>query len=391
MDPTTGNWVGSPVMQLMTIGSEVFVFALILSSRDVRSLVFRAWPVWILVLVAFASAAWSRNPAATIHTGNTYMTTALFGLTLVGVMPQFQCVRFVIRTMVLGCVLSLLWVFIFPEIAIHQLTDPYQTVHAGLWRGIFSHKQGLGYFSGLTVGLLLFYRTLIFPVPVLVASLVISVTCLIGTESATGFVAAFITPALLYVGYLVTRCPMALRKVMVLKFALALVVMGVAYKSGLLNFVIVSVLDKSLDLTGRADIWPLVLARFHSTGLTVLGGGYGADIAATLSEYSVDNGYIDKFLEFGYVFTPIVFGVFVAILWTSIRLILKVPAQDARTSIFAFAIWSVTLTLNITESNFMTKCISTVLTSIAVGVLVQSEMFVQSMPAYRSRRSVDLK
>jgi exopolysaccharide production protein ExoQ len=383
MDPATGRWTGSPVMKVMTIGSELFVVALMLSSRNIRSLVFQSWPIWSLVVIALVSSAWSRNVAATIHDSNTYMTTALFGLTLAGAMPQFQCVRFVIRTMVLGCVLSLLWVILFPEVAIHQQTDLYQTVHAGLWRGIFSHKQGLGYHSGLTIGLLLFYRTSIFPLPIWVASLAVSVACLIGSGSATGFVAAVITPALLYVAYFVTRCPAALRRVMVLKLALGAVGLGLAYKVGLLNFVIVGILGKSLDLTGRADIWPIVLERFHSTGLSLLGGGFGADLASTLSEWSVDNGYIDKFIELGYVFSPVVYVIFAATLWAAIRLILEVRSEDVRAAIFPFAIWSVTLLLNITESNFMTKCLSTVLASMAVGIIVQNRQLIRSKLSYR--------
>lgn len=382
IDPSTGMWVGSPVMQLMTMSSEIFVFAFILSSHNIRSLVFQSWPIWGLAAIALISVLWSRNPAATIHAGNTYMTAALFGLILGGALPGFQSIRFVIRTMVLGCFLSILWVLIFPEVAIHQLTDPYQTVHAGLWRGIFSHKQGLGYFSGLTAGLLLFYRGSIFPPPIWIVSLIAALTCLVGTQSATGVIAAVITPIFLSIAYLIAKCPLPLRKVMLLKVAAGFVVIGVAYKSGILNFVIVNVLGKSTDLTGRADFWPIILQNFYNSGLSLLGGGYGAQIATTLSEWSVDNGYIDKFLEFGYLSSPIVFGIFAWILWAAIRLILKTSSRDALTNIFPFAIWSVTLILNISESNFMTKCLSTVLTSIAVGLIFQNK---RSMSSFGSR------
>jgi exopolysaccharide production protein ExoQ len=389
MDMTTGRWVGSPVMQVVTISSELFVFALVLSSRNIRSLVFQCWPIWGLAAIALVSATWSRNPAATIHAGNTYMTTALFGLTLVGALPQFQCIRFVIRTMVLGCLLSLLWVLLFPEVAIHQLTDPYQTVHAGLWRGIFSHKQGLGYFSGLTTGLLLFYRTSIFSAPILALSVACSVTCLIATQSATGIVAAVITPAFLSMAYFIALLPVSLRKVMFLKFAIGFAAIGIGYKVGLLNYVIVQILGKSTDLTGRADFWPIILQNFYNSGASLLGGGFGAQIASDLSEWSVDNGYIDKFLEFGYVSSPVVFGIFALILWFGIRLVLT-QTVDARTKIFPFAIWSITLILNITESNFMTKCLSTVLTSIAVGLIFQHKQSIRLIPSSYTRRQVEL-
>jgi exopolysaccharide production protein ExoQ len=389
MDPTTGRWTGSPLLQLITISSELFVFVFILSSRNMRDTVLRCWPVLILVAIAFASSVWSYNRGATIKASNTYMTAALFGLTMVGAFPQFQCIRFAIRTMALGCLLSILWVLMFPEVAIHQLTDPYQTVHAGLWRGVFSHKQGLGYFSGLTTGLLLFYRTSIFPAPILAFFVVCSITCLVGTQSATGIVASVITPAFLYIAYSIARLPMSLRKPIFLKFAIGFAAIGVGYKIGILNYVIVQILGKSTDLSGRADFWPIILQNFYSSGYSLFGGGFNANIAAEMSEWSVDNGYVDKFIEFGYVFSPIIFGIFALILWGGIHLILKTPAEHARTNIFPFAIWSVTLILNITESNFMTKCLSTVLTSIAVGLIFSQKQSMRSFPSLHRRPQID--
>ena len=382
---STGRWVGSPVLQMITLSTELFVFAFILLSRNVRSLVLQCWPVLALVAVAFISAAWSRHASATIQTSNTHMTAALLGLTIVGAFPGFQSVKFIIRIMALGCLLSILWVLLFPEVAIHQLSDPYQTVHAGLWRGIFSHKQGLGYFAGLTTGLLLFYRTSIAPAPIWFFFLACSVTCLVGTQSATGIITTVITPTFLYMAYLIARLRVPLRKPMFIKFAVAVVAIGLGFKSGIFDYVIVQILGKSTDLTGRADFWPIILQNFHSSGSSFLGGGFGANIAADMSEWSVDNGYLDKFLEFGYLSSPIVFGAYVAILWGGIRLVLNTPTEFARANIFPFAIWSVILIVNISESNFMTKCLSTVLTSMAVGLIFQQK---QSTPfIHREQRS----
>ncbi|WFU79130.1 hypothetical protein QA645_32055 [Bradyrhizobium sp. CIAT3101] len=367
----TGRWVGSPVLQMITVGSEMFVFAAILASPPTRGLVSQSWQIWLPIITAFVTAAWSYNRFATIQAANTYMTTALLGLVIVGLLPGFQSVRFVVRTMAVGCLLSILWVILFPETAIHQLTDPYQTVHAGLWRGVFSHKQGLGYFSGVTLGLLLFYRTSIFPAPLWAFFLICSLVCLIGTQSATGIVATVIVPAFLSMAYFVARLPFPLRQPMFVKFAIGIAGIGLAFKLGILNYVIIGILGKSTDLSGRADFWPIILQNFYASGYSLFGGGFGAKIAADMSEWSVDNGWIDKFLEFGYVFSPVIYGTFAAILWSGMRLVIANPRGQASVNIFPFAIWSVTLILNITESNFMTKCLSTVLTSMAVGLIVQ--------------------
>ncbi|TYL92038.1 hypothetical protein FXB40_26705 [Bradyrhizobium rifense] len=383
MDMTTGRWIGSPVLQIITIGSELFVFATILVSRPTRTLLSRSWMIWVPIIVSFASAAWSYNRFATVQSANTYMTTALLGLAIAALLPGFQSIRFVVRTMAIGCLLSILWVLLFPETAIHQLTDPYQTVHAGLWRGVFSHKQGLGYFSGLTLGLLLFYRSSIFPAPVCAFFVVCSAISLVGSQSATGMVAALITPAFLYMANFVARLPFPLRTPMFVKFAIATGLIALAFRFGILNYVIVAILGKSTDLSGRADFWPIILQAFYASGYSMLGGGFGANVSANMSEWSVDNGYLDKFIEFGYVFSPIIFGVFVAILWGAIRLVIMNPADQVRTNIFPFGIWAVTLVLNVTESNFMAKCLTTILTSIIVALMIQQS---QLIPHVRSAR-----
>lgn len=380
----TGRWVGSPILQVITISSELFVIGVILGLAEVRALIVRCWPIWLLVGLAFLSAIWSRNPGATVHTANTYMTVALFGVALVGLFPGFECVKLVIRTMALGCLLSIIWVILLPEVAIHQLTDPYQTVHAGLWRGIFSHKQGLGLFAGLTAGLLIFYRTAIYPMAGFLFFLGCAIACVFGTGSATGLITMLITPVVFFAAQFVARLSRPLRGPAFIKFAAAAFLLGVAFKAGIFDYVIVQILGKSTDMTGRADIWPIVLQNFANSGYAFLGGGFGADIASDLSEWSVDNGFIDKYLEFGVLFSPVVYFVFAATLWWGIRLIITTRNKDTNADVFPFAMWSIVLIANYTESNFMAKNLSTVLTSIALGLLFSSSPKNQPDP-YRAQ------
>ena len=66
LNMATGQWVGSPILQAMTLGTELLVFCAILGSQSTRSLVFQCWPVLALIMFAFVSAIWSQNRAATI-------------------------------------------------------------------------------------------------------------------------------------------------------------------------------------------------------------------------------------------------------------------------------------------------------------------------------------
>jgi exopolysaccharide production protein ExoQ len=368
-DASSGGWVGSTAIQIVTLASELFAIAVFLTSRDAARLLIKCWPILILIAIAFASTAWSRNPILTLQASNRFMATALLGFAVAVKLPQYRCIRFVVRTMVLGCLLSVIWVLILPDVAVHQLTDKFQFQHSGLWRGIFSHKQGLGYFAGLTIGLLFFYRTMIFPPIMLAGAMACSIACLVGTQSATGTVVAFILPCFLYAASFIARMQPHLRKPMLIKFGFLLALIGIGFKTGLLNVLIIEILGKSTDLTGRADFWPIILENFNNSGSTLLGGGFSAGFAAEMSEWSVDNGYYDKLIEFGYLGSSIIFATYGAVLLGGLRLLLTTPSAFAATNIFPFSILSVILIANVTESNIISKSLSTVLTSLAVALI----------------------
>jgi exopolysaccharide production protein ExoQ len=146
---------------------------------------------------------------------------------------------------------------------------------------------------------------------------------------------------------------------------------GAAFKTGILNFVIVDVLGKASDLSGRADFWQIALANFDGSGRSLLGGGLGSGFALDLSEWSIDNGYIDMLIDFGYLIVPVLFGLYVIILWKGVKLLLASSREIAATNVFPFGILTVILIANITESNFMSKCYGTILTAVAVGLLFE--------------------
>jgi exopolysaccharide production protein ExoQ len=371
MNVGTGRWTGSEVLQIATIGSEVFAILMILTSREAIGLALRCWPIWVFIAIAFASTFWSISPMRTLQSSNTSMSTMLLGLALAARVPQFQGIRLVIRTMALGCALSVAWVVMFPETAVHQATDLFQFVHAGLWRGIFSHKQGLGYFAGLTTGLLVFYNRKIFSPLVLVGAIGCGVSCLVGTKSTTGLLTALLTPGFLYLAHWSTHFAPQVRKSVFLIYALAALAIFAAYELGIFNFLIVQVLGKSTDLTGRITFWEVILTNFDNSGRTFLGGGFNAGFAADLYEMSVDNGYIDRLIEFGHLFSSVIFAIYAFIFYSAIKLVIRTPQAYAPINIFPFGIMSVILLVNITESNFMTKCLSTVLTAMAVALIVQ--------------------
>jgi O-antigen ligase len=142
------------------------------------------------------------------------------------------------------------------------------------------------------------------------------------------------------------------------------------YQSGLLDFFTVQILGKSTDLTGRTFFWQVVMTAFNNSNLTLLGGGYSAGVSGYFMDNSVDNGYIEKILEFGYFGSPFIFGLYIVILWWCMTLVVRARRDQAMLNVFPIGIVATIAIANITESNFMTKSFGTILLSIAVAVIV---------------------
>jgi exopolysaccharide production protein ExoQ len=371
-DPINFKFTSSPLLQIISASTELFALAIIFGSREISRMVRSCWPILILIAFAFVSTLWSVDRALTIRASNVFATTCLFSLALVGRLDPTESVRFVLRMMALGCVLSIVWVIFLPGIAIHQATDQSQSVHAGLWRGIFTHKQGLGVFAGLTMGLLLFYGGIAFRSPITrMVAIASAIACMAGTESTTGLLTAVITSAMLYGTYAVAKMPQNGRSAQFNTLLLLGLVLVAAFHLGVLDWV-PRLLGKSSDLTGREDIWPLALENFRNSGFATLGGGYGSGLAAAIIDAPIDSGYIDKIIEFGYAGSPIIFALYIWIGLAGRRLILKTPAEQAAINVFPFCIIAVVMVINITEGLFMAKHITTVLVAVAAGMTVRN-------------------
>jgi exopolysaccharide production protein ExoQ len=373
-DPVTATFTGSVVLKVINLGCEVFALALILRSRPAIDLVLQCRPILVLVGMAFGWAVFSYNPMGTIQAANVLFTTSLFGLAMVARLGPRESLRLVIRAMALGCALSFYWVMAYPQEAVHQASDVFQFQHAGLWRGIFSHKQGLGVFAGLTFGLLLFYGSIVFPSLIIrLAAIGCALRCLIGTKSTTGELVAIITPLMLYTMYWITSSSPDVRKGKVAFLPAAATAVLACFLFGAFDW-IPEMFGKSSDMTGRADIWPLVIDNFNHTSAAFFGGGFGTGFAATLSDYSVDNGYIDKIIEFGYIGAIVIFAMFIWIFMSSASLLITTAKEDAAVNVFPVSIWFVILFINISESNFMYKHLSTVLTAVAIALIAHARM-----------------
>lgn len=97
------------------------------------------WPIAVLIAIAWLSNFWTVTPDLTFQRCIALTVTTLMGVYLFACLEFETFLRFmtgVISVLVIGC---LVWVFLVPEYGLHS-----DETHAGLWRGIFFHKNTTG-------------------------------------------------------------------------------------------------------------------------------------------------------------------------------------------------------------------------------------------------------
>jgi len=378
---SSGGLYGSVVLQIITVLTGAFGFFLIVTSRNALSLAIRCWPILAMVALAFASATWSWNYPYTIQKSYVLLNVVLFAVAMVGRLSPTECIRLILRVMVLECLLSIFWVIIFPDSALQQKTGigyPLDTIDR--WRGIFSHKQGLGVFAGLTTGLLTFYGSIAFRSPIIrIAAIFIALACVIGSDSATGLVLIIVTPIILYSTYWIAIHLAPTGRYLALNvMLLAIVFLYVCWSYGLLDF-LPRLIGKTSDLSGRAEFSFLAMEIFRNSGTTLLGGGYAVGLQRSFPrDLYIDNGYVDLLMQFGYLGSALII-VFVGwVLFAGKRLIVRTSRELAVLDVFPMAITLVFAFVNITEGYFLAKNISMVFAALAVAMIVQAR---QPVPA----------
>jgi len=373
MSDDGSQFASSPLLQVVGVSCTVFGLALHLTSQRALGILQQCKPVLLLLLFGFGSAAWSVNPMGTIRYATLYLGTNLFSLALASRYPPHECLRLLLRTMVLACLLSCIWVVVFPGDAVHQATEAVQFQHAGLWRGVFSHKQSLGVFAGLTVGLLLFYGSLAFPSFLSrIGAMGCSFACLWGSQSATGFITSIVMPVMLYVTYWIARRTPQIRKNMIKLFIVVLAILSIGIYEGIFNSA-AELFGKSSDLTGRDVYTPILLQGVVDLGRGWFGGGYAGGLEQLYAEgIPVDSGFVGKVIEFGYVGSSIIFAIFASVAWSGLKLLERTSEQRAIIDVFPTSVALVVLFTNITEYNLMAaKSIGTILIAVAVSITVQ--------------------
>lgn len=325
-DYSTGTAGGGSLLQTLIIsGSLLFGLSLLLVKPLQALRVFSyALPVFIFPLLVMVSAAWSVDSAVTLSRG--VIVLAVY-FSCVGIVAFFGERRVFEIFFWSGCImitLSTVTALIIPSIGVHQSSDAMQSVHAGRWRGVFSHRTGLGQFSGLFIVFLWSYRAAVSRYT-FVLMISASLLCLIMAQSTGGFISCtfglvayvFIKAIIRYgIGAFVLGTV-----ALVLISLLAPIVMSES------NYAFLGLLGKDADLTGRTDLWDTLLLYVGDNSLLGMGYEAGFESIANADAFkkfymtfpNAQSAYYDLYIAFGLVGLTLVLGSWALILILLIR------------------------------------------------------------------------
>jgi exopolysaccharide production protein ExoQ len=228
----------------------VTIFLLTLRWRNVVNTIKRDKYIWMLVVLPLISMCWSFDRSATMKDSVTIVGSSLFGLYLATRYTIAEQLQIIAIAAQISIVSSTLFAVFLPSYGV--MTD----LHAGAWRGIHTHKNGLGQMVGLS--------TLVFIIQIIddkkrsylaAIGLVFSVTLLVLSKST-----ASITNTLLVLPFFgllhLARWRYQLMIPTLFGVTTFALVSSLWIKENL--EILASSVGKNTTLTGRTSVWEFV-------------------------------------------------------------------------------------------------------------------------------------
>ncbi|MBA3922898.1 MAG: O-antigen ligase family protein [Nostocaceae cyanobacterium] len=264
--------------------------------------------IWLLVGLALASILWTVAPDMTPRRSLLLLGTTLFGIYLATRYSLREQLYLLAGTLSIVIFLSIIFAIALPSYGVMSVQE--SGVHAGAWRGIMTHKNGLGRLMVLSnmVFLLLSISSRqwrwFFGV-----NYILSIALIVLSTSKTALT-VFLTMTIMLPIYRAWRQNSS--RVVPLTIAIILVAAG-ATTLLLDNLeVLGNVLGKDLTLSGRTDIWAIMWELIEQRPL--LGYGFNGFWRGWDSEVSAyiwrtlewdcpygHNGFLDLMAELGVV------------------------------------------------------------------------------------------
>jgi O-antigen ligase len=310
--------------------------------------------VWILPLIGLAvvSVFWSEFPSMTFRRSFALIGTSAFGVYFATRYTIHQQLRLLGWMFGIAVILSFIFILFFPNYGVSS------GIHAGAWRGIWNHKNGLAQKMAIGANVLLILSLSEKEKPWILWGLLLGAVMLeVNARSTAGLVSMGFAMIIIPVVQTLRWQSRFLLPAIITLFAisgLSLILLAYGAESFLAFF------GENNTLTGRTEFWPLIIAEIQERPLLGYGyesfweGGFNgpaADIAyATMGRYTpthAHNGFLQLWLHLGFV------GVwmFVVGLWTTIlRAIAFIRVEHSFEAIFPLLYCCLIILFNLSES-----------------------------------------
>lgn len=350
MDPVEGDPLNRAILLVGYSFSLIYIF---LKPGAVARAFGKSPLLWLLVLWAIMSIAWSDYPEVTFRKVSAVILTTLYALALFIRYKFPELLKILAFSFWIALVSSLVLAVLLPEWGIMGYP------HEGAWRGIFVHKNVLGRIAALSLivfGTRYFmsssHRSKFF----WLSGFALGVIMLLESRSVTSLVlglTTLLTSVLLYLG-----CRW--KRVFPVMVFLIIIVSGVSISWFEQNSeFIFDLMGKDNSLTGRIPLWN-VLMTFVEKRLW-LGYGYGAfwlgaegPSGTVLTRVGwlpphAHNGFLDLWVDLGVI--GLVLGS--ALVFTSMLSAINLTLARKSTYFFWSLISTFVFIYNLAESSFL--------------------------------------
>ena len=278
--------------------------------------------VWLLISLAPISSVWSVEPAKTLNASVAMMGTCLFSLYLASNYSFKKQLQLLGWSFAISIVLSFIFAIVLRKYGVMG------GVHAGAWRGIYTHKNWLGRMMVLGSGVFFILANdarkhrLILWIGAALAFLLILLSRSSSPLVNLAVILSIVSASRIF----------RLRTKLLIPILFSTIAIGilVSLEATSLADTVLGAVGKDSSLTGRTDIWPYVIDKIHEKpflgyGFAVFWNGLkgeSADIVRALRwpVPNSHNGFIDLGVDFGALglslfFTSLVHTLFRAITW----------------------------------------------------------------------------
>ena len=325
--------------------------------------IIRAWPAWLilfgLIALAYVSKYWSIDPEVTSRRVIAMAINSAFAVYVGCVFRGAPLPRMLMNTCLVMAIGSLIMVFAFPRIGVHQMDN------AGLWRGLWYEKNQMGLV--MVVGAVSSAAVLAADhlagngrkpwVPLLAFGL--TTLLVMATQSKTSLLCWLLGVGMIGFWWLLKQGGAAITIVAVW-FAVVTSSLA-AWLWNTDSAAILQALGKDPSLTGRTLIWEALMRRVAERPMT----GYGFSAFWVVDSIpareirletqwpvpSAHNGWIDLLVQLGW---PGAIFVGAVMLVSAILVIVRLNGMGAREGYWSIAYLTVFTALSLSESVLLT-------------------------------------